>query len=81
VDFDARQLRIERTLQRGVFTAPKSKRSNATLLLVAGVPVHVVSERLGHADVTTLGVYAHVIPAQRRDAADRMAQLLAGVGS
>ena len=49
---------------------------------MAGVPVHVVSERLGHADVkTTLGVYAHVIPAQRRDAADRMALLLAGVGS
>jgi integrase len=30
-------------------------------LLLAGVPVHVVSRRLGHADVqTTLNRYAHV---------------------
>jgi integrase len=30
-------------------------------LLLAGVPVHVVSRRLGHADVqTTLELYAHV---------------------
>ena len=33
----------------------------ATALLLAGVPVHVVSRRLGHADVqTTLELYAHV---------------------
>jgi integrase len=30
-------------------------------LLLSGVPVHVVSRRLGHADVqTTLNAYAHV---------------------
>ena len=52
------------------------------VLLGAGVPVHVGSRGLAHPNVrTTLGIYAHVIPAQRRDAADRMAQLLAGVGS
>ncbi len=35
---------------------------HATMLLLAGVPVHVVSERLGHADPSiTLRVYAHVI--------------------
>lgn len=29
--------------------------------LLAGIPVHVVSRRLGHADVqTTLDLYAHV---------------------
>ncbi|WP_420323458.1 hypothetical protein [Kribbella pittospori] len=40
---------------------------HATLLLVAGVPVHVVADRLGHADPSiTLRVYAHVI---RRHAA------------
>jgi hypothetical protein len=33
----------------------------ATALLLSGVPVHVVSRRLGHADVqTTLNTYAHV---------------------
>ncbi|MFF0343479.1 tyrosine-type recombinase/integrase [Kribbella sp. NPDC004875] len=35
---------------------------HATMLLTAGVPVHVVAERLGHADpAITLRVYAHVI--------------------
>jgi integrase len=37
------------------------RHSHATALLMAGVPVHVVSRRLGHADVqTTLDLYAHV---------------------
>jgi len=37
------------------------RHSHATALLLAGVPVHVVSRRLGHADVqTTLELYAHV---------------------
>jgi integrase len=37
------------------------RHSHATALLLAGVPVHVVSRRLGHADVaTTLEMYAHV---------------------
>jgi len=35
----------------------------ATQLLKAGVPVKVVSERLGHAKVsTTLDIYVHVLP-------------------
>lgn len=34
----------------------------ATTLLLAGVPVHVVANRLGHADAAiTLRVYAHVL--------------------
>ena len=37
------------------------RHSHATALLLCGVPVHVVSRRLGHADVqTTLNMYAHV---------------------
>ncbi len=37
------------------------RHSHATALLLAGTPVHVVSRRLGHADVqTTLDLYAHV---------------------
>lgn len=37
------------------------RHSHATALLLAGIPVHVVSRRLGHADVqTTLELYAHV---------------------
>ena len=40
--------------------------------LLAGVPVHVVSRRLGHADVqTTLNTYAHVTEdAELRSLAD-----------
>lgn len=38
---------------------------HATLLLKAGVPVHVVSQRVGHADpAMTLRVYAHVLGVQ-----------------
>jgi hypothetical protein len=49
----------------------------ATLLLLAGVPVHVVSQRLGHASpVVTMTVYAHVLPGNQRDAADTFARLI-----
>jgi len=38
---------------------------HATTLLLAGVPVHVVAARLGHADASiTLKVYAHVLREQ-----------------
>jgi len=42
---------------------------HATTLLRAGVPVHVVAARLGHADPSiTLRVYAHVIGEQLAEA-------------
>jgi integrase len=48
------------------------RHSHATALLLSGVPVHVVSRRLGHADVqTVLNTYAHVIEdAEMRAVAD-----------
>ena len=50
------------------------------MLLADGVPAHVVSERLGHSDVTiTLNNYAHVLQHHERAAADRMSALLHGV--
>ena len=43
---------------------------HATLLLKAGVPVHVVASRLGHSDpAITLRVYAHVLDGQASEAA------------
>jgi integrase len=55
------------------------RHTHATLLLADGVPVKVVSERLGHASATiTLTVYQHVHPGMGRDAADRFAALLDG---
>lgn len=45
----------------------------ATLLLGAGVPAKIVSERLGHATVSiTLDLYSHVSPDMQADAAARM---------
>lgn len=56
------------------------RHTSATMLLADGVPAHVVSERLGHSDVSiTLNNYAHVLQHHERAAADRMAALLHGV--
>jgi len=50
----------------------------ATLLLIQGVPARVVQEILGHAYVsTTLGIYSHVIPSLKHDAARQLDTLLA----
>jgi site-specific recombinase XerD len=49
----------------------------ATLLLLAGVHVKVVSEMLGHSSVAiTLSVYSHVLPMIQRDAALAMDRIL-----
>jgi len=49
----------------------------ATLLLLAGVHVKVVSEMLGHSSVAiTLSIYSHVLPMIQRDAAMAMDRLL-----
>jgi integrase len=51
----------------------------ATLALEAGVHPKVVSERLGHANISvTLDTYSHVSPAMQSDAADRVAALIMG---
>ena len=48
---------------------------HATTLLLAGVPVHVVAARLGHADpAITLRVYAHVVNQQLVEAAEIFAK-------
>ncbi len=54
------------------------RHSYATAALASGVPVKVVSQRVGHADVgVTLKVYAHVLPGDDEDAALRADSLLA----
>jgi integrase len=53
------------------------RHTHATILLLAGVPVHVVSQRLGHANPSiTLNIYAHVMPGNQREAADTFARLI-----
>ncbi len=49
----------------------------ATLLLLQGVPAHVVAAVLGHSNPSvTLGVYAHLIPGSTRDALDLLTRYL-----
>ena len=46
------------------------RHTHATILLKAGVPVKVVSERLGHSSPAfTITVYQHVLPGMQADAA------------
>lgn len=56
------------------------RHTHATLLsLKAGVPLKVVSERLGHSSPAfTMAVYQHVLPGMQRDAARIFARLVAG---
>ena len=57
----------------------RRRHTHATLLLQAGVPPKVVSERLGHASVAfTMQVYAHVIPGMQADAAAAFGNLVFG---
>lgn len=54
------------------------RHTHATLAIKAGVPVKVVSERLGHeSPAFTLKQYAHVIPGMQAEAAALIAQLVA----
>lgn len=53
------------------------RHTSATLLLLAGTPAKIVSERLGHASVgITLDLYSHVLPDMQDSAADAMDNLL-----
>ena len=53
------------------------RHTHATMLLLAREPVHVVSQRLGHASpMVTLTVYAHVMPGNQREAANTFARLV-----
>lgn len=53
------------------------RHTHATLLLLAGVNIKVVSERLGHASVTiTLNTYSHVLPTMQRESAAKLDAML-----
>jgi integrase len=55
------------------------RHSHACHLLMAGVNIKVVSERLGHGSVSfTLDVYGHVMPGQQRSAAVAVGSLVDG---
>lgn len=57
------------------------RHTHATWLLLAGVDMRTVSERLGHADVaTTMRLYAHVLPGRDAQAAAAFGSSLAALG-
>jgi integrase len=55
------------------------RHTHGTLLIKAGVPVKVVSERLGHGNPAfTIDTYQHVLPGMQADAARTFEQLITG---
>jgi len=55
------------------------RHTHATILLSAGVPVHIVSARLGHSNPsTTLNYYAHCLPSAQAPAVAYLASMAAG---
>jgi len=56
------------------------RHTHATILLKAGVPVKVVSERLGHSSPAfTMTVYQHVLPGMQADAAAAFSAAVFGI--
>lgn len=52
------------------------KHTHATLMLKAGIPAKVVSERLGHSNIgITMDSYSHVLPGMQKDAAAKSSRL------
>ncbi len=55
------------------------RHTHGTLLIKAGIPVKVVSERLGHANPTfTIDTYQHVLPGMQAHAAHTLEGLITG---
>lgn len=53
------------------------RHTHASLLLELRVPIKVISDRLGHASITTtMDTYTHLMPAMDRDAAETLAEAL-----
>lgn len=53
------------------------RHTHATMLLKMGVHIKIVSERLGHANITTtLNTYSHVLPSMQKEAAAKLNDLL-----
>jgi len=65
------KLMAEESAPLPILVVHELRHTHATLLLRAGVPVHIVAKRLGHKDPSvTLNVYADVIPDDDTSAVD-----------
>lgn len=71
--------RIARRADVRVIRLHDLRHTHGTLLIAAGVPVKVVSERLGHAmSAFTIETYQHVLPGMQADAARCFERLILG---
>lgn len=53
------------------------RHTHCSLLFTAGVSIKEVQQRLGHTDIyTTMNIYAHVMPEQKKEVADKFAQFM-----
>ena len=69
--------RVARNAALPVIRFHDLRHTHATLLIKEGVPVKVVSERLGHATTAfTIETYQHVLPGMQADAANLFARLV-----
>lgn len=69
--------RMLRSLGLPPVTTHDLRHSAATMMLAAGVPMPVIADILGHSSIrVTMDLYAHIGPAMRQDAADRIAEAL-----
>lgn len=70
----------QRTVRRaglGHATVQELRHAHASLLVAQGAHAKLVQERLGHATVNiTLDTYAHLLPGQQREAAERFSAAL-----
>jgi integrase len=68
---------VERCGQVPAIRLHDLRHTHATLLLLEREPVHVVSQRLGHATpMVTLTVCAHVMPGNQRETTNTFARLI-----
>ncbi len=52
------------------------RHTNATLMLLQGINVKVISERLGHSSIdVTLDIYSHIIPQMQKEAAQKLDEI------
>ena len=71
--------RIARRADVPVIRLHDLRHTHGTLLIAAGIPVKVVTERLGHAaPVFTIDTYQHVLPGMQAHAARVFEQLIVG---
>ncbi|WP_456364010.1 tyrosine-type recombinase/integrase [Priestia aryabhattai] len=53
------------------------RHTHATILIQQNVNVKLISERLGHADITTtLNTYSHIIPSMQKEISDRLDNII-----